>query len=104
MERYKSLGSIYYHDATAAIIVYDQTDQDSDDAVPGWLDSFRATVKTPVYIVIVGNKDDLEKKVVSNEKMEQWAKDNGFEFFLTSAKTGKDVKEMISCPISGQTK
>ena len=96
MERYKSLGSIYYRDAAAAIIVYDQTDQESADAVPSWLDSFRATVKTPAYIVIVGNKDDLEKKTVSNDKMQQWAKENGFDFILTSAKTKKNVKELFS--------
>lgn len=96
MERYKSLGPIYYREAVAAIIVYDQTEQDSANDVSKWLDSFRAIVKTPAYIVIVGNKDDLDNKVVSNKNMEDWAKENNFDFFLTSAKTGKNVNELFT--------
>ena len=52
MERYKSLGSIYYRDAHAAIIVYDQTSMESADSLEKWLESFRSTVKTPCYIAI----------------------------------------------------
>ncbi|KAH0795395.1 small GTP-binding protein [Histomonas meleagridis] len=100
MERYKSLGPIYYRDAVAAIIVYDQTDQDSADAVSKWYGAFHATVKTPIYVVIVGNKDDLDNKVVSNETMEEYAKANNFDFFLTSAKTGKNVNELFNSVIS----
>ena len=96
MERYQSLGPIYYREAVAAIIVYDQTEQDSANDVSKWLDSFRAIVKTPAYIVIVGNKDDLDNKVVSNKNMEDWAKENNFDFFLTSAKTGKNVNELFT--------
>ncbi|OHT07762.1 small GTP-binding protein [Tritrichomonas foetus] len=96
MERYKSLGPIYYRDAVGAIIVYDQTDQDSANAVKRWLEAFRATVKTPATIIIVGNKDDLENKIVPSEPMRQWAEENGFDFVLTSAKSGKNVSELFS--------
>ena len=96
MERYKSLGSIYYRDAHAAIIVYDQTSMESADALEMWLDSFRATVKTPCYIAIAANKDDLPRKVVPVEKIRDWASSQGFEFFITSAKDGTGVNEMFN--------
>lgn len=95
MERYKSLGSIYYRDAKAAIIVYDQTSLDSADALQSWLSSFRATVKTPCYICIAGNKDDLPNKIVPKEKIKAWCDENGFDFFITSAKSGTGVNEMF---------
>ncbi|KAK8882555.1 hypothetical protein M9Y10_045197 [Tritrichomonas musculus] len=95
MERYKSLGSIYYRDAKAAIIVYDQTSLESADALQSWLTSFRATVKTPCYICIAGNKDDLPNKIVPQEKIKAWCDENGFDFFITSAKAGTGVNEMF---------
>ena len=96
MERYKSLGPIYYRDAVAAILVYDQTDKESADALSKWLDGFRATVKSPAFICIAANKDDLENKVVDNEQIKSWSTDNGFEFFLTSAKSGLNINEMFT--------
>lgn len=95
MERYKSLGPIYYRDSAAAIIVYDQTDQDSAEALTSWYEAFRSTVKTQAVIVIVGNKDDLDNKIVANESIEKWAEDNGFAFFLASAKTGMNIPEIF---------
>lgn len=95
MERYRSLGPIYYRDAVAAIIVYDQTDQESANAVKTWYDAFRSTVKTQSVIIIAANKDDLENKVVANEPIQHWAEENGFAFFLTSAKNGTNITELF---------
>jgi small GTP-binding protein len=95
MERYRSLGPIYYRDALAAVIVYAQNDQPSADALSKWLASFRATVKGNAYVAIVGNKDDLEEKTVPSEPIQQWATENCFDFFLTSAKTGTGVSELF---------
>lgn len=95
MERYKSLGPIYYRDAVAAIIVYDQTDQESANAIKTWYEAFRSTVKTQSVITIVGNKDDLENKIVANEPIKSWAEENGFGFFLCSAKTGMNINEIF---------
>ncbi|OHT16655.1 small GTP-binding protein [Tritrichomonas foetus] len=99
MERYKSLGSIYYRDAKAAVIVYDQTSLETADALQSWLQCFRATVKTSCYIAIAGNKDDLSNKIVPSEKIKAWCDENGFDFFLTSAKTGTGVNEMFNALI-----
>jgi Ras-related protein Rab-6A len=96
MERYRSLGSIYYRDANAAVFVYDQTSTESADALEMWLDSFRQVVKTPCYIVVAANKDDLPRKVVSHNKMNSWCEEHGFEMFITSAKDGTGVNELFN--------
>lgn len=95
MEKYKSLGSIYYRDANAAVLVYDQTSQESAKAMNSWLETFKSAVKTKCTIVVAANKDDLDEKKVDNEEIKQWADSQGFGFFITSAKSGKGVKEMF---------
>jgi small GTP-binding protein len=95
MERYRSLGPIYYRDAVAAIIVYDQTDQNSAEALQKWLAAFRQTVKGSAYVAIAANKDDVEEKTVDPEPIRLWATENHFDFFFTSAKNGKGVDEMF---------
>jgi len=104
MERYKSLGAIYYRDANAAIIVYDQTSMESADSLEKWLESFRGTVKTPCYIAIAANKDDLPQKVVPIKKVQDWATELGFDFFVTSAKDGTGVPEMFNALVKALTK
>lgn len=95
MERYKSLGPIYYRDAVACLIVYDLTDNESAQSVENWLQAFRATVKTGAYVVVAGNKSDLENKIVPVDQMESWCEKNGFDHFLTSAKSGAGVSELF---------
>ena len=95
MERYKSLGSIYYRDAHAAVIVYDQTSIESAESLESWLENFRNTVKTPCYISIAANKDDLPNKIVPIDKYKSWAIEQGFTFFVTSAKSGAGVTELF---------
>lgn len=101
MERYKSLGSIYYRDASAAIFVYDQTSLQSSDALQTWYSCFKATVKNDCYIAVAANKEDLPNKVVPNDKIKSWCQENGFEFFITSAKTGQGVTEMFNALAKG---
>jgi small GTP-binding protein len=94
MERYRSLGPIYYRDSAAAVIVYDVTEPESSEAVSKWLEAFRGTVKDNATIVIVGNKSDLPA-VVDSAQLKSWAQSNQFGFFITSAKTGDGVTEVF---------
>lgn len=104
MERYRSLGPIYYRDAVAAVLVFDQTDKESADSLSKWLTAFKATVKEPAYIAVAANKDDLENKVCDLEGIQRWATDNQFGFFVTSAKTGKGVTELFGTLIQNLVK
>jgi Ras-related protein Rab-5B len=99
MERYRSLGPIYYRDSVAAIIVYDQNDPTTADGVKTWYEAFRTTVTGNAVVVVAANKADLECKV-PQEPMEGWAHDNGFDFFCTSAKTGIGVLELFTSVVS----
>lgn len=46
---------------------------------------------------LVGNKKDLEsERIVTKEQAEEYAKNWGFSYFETSAKTGENVQELFS--------
>jgi len=91
-EKYRSLGPVYYRNASAAILVYDITDRQSFIDINGWIEHFRSTVGDHPPIFLVGNKIDLDSnsKVDENEA-QKYADEHGFSFFLTSAITGYNV-------------
>ena len=96
-EQYKALGPIYYRNASAGIFVFDVTDEDSYEAVPNWLQEFEDAVGRSKYLkILVGHKVDLEDDVsVDITNVSSFAKENGFIFFQTSAKTGYNVEMMF---------
>lgn len=96
-EQYKSLGPIYYRNASAGIFVFDVTDQSSFDSIPCWLQEFEEAVGRSKYLkVLIGNKIDLEEdEQVDDVIVSNYAKDNGFIYFRTSAKTGYNVEMMF---------
>ena len=58
-ERYKALAPMYYRGATAALIVYDVTNEDSFQGAKSWIEELRGQGKPNVVIILVGNKYDL---------------------------------------------
>lgn len=95
-ERYRSLSQMYYRSTIAVILVYDITNQQSLDNLPDWLQSFRDVTGPRSLAFVVANKMDLEPEDPSIiQAGQQFAKENGFLFFKTSAKTGLNVKMMF---------
>jgi len=96
-ERYRSLASMYYRDAAAALVMYDITARDSLDAAKTWIGELQKQQQPPLVIALAGNKLDLEqKRVVASDIGIQTAKDMGCIFMETSAKTGEHVQEIFS--------
>lgn len=59
-----------------------------------WLEDCRKTASDKIVIILVGNKTDLEeKRQVTTEEGEDFAKKNGLQFIETSAKTAQNVEE-----------
>ena len=50
-------------------------------------------------IILVGNKSDLsQRRAVSKEEGEQFAKENGLLFLEASARTAQNVEEVVQNP------
>ncbi|XP_011403875.1 PREDICTED: ras-related protein Rab-21-like [Amphimedon queenslandica] len=95
-ERYHALGPIYYRDSHAAIVVYDITDEDSFTKAKNWVRELRKMLGDSCVLVIVGNKSDLEKnKVIQEKDAQEYAASVGAKHFYTSAKQNKGIEEMF---------
>eukprot|EP01138_Halocafeteria_seosinensis_P015618 gb/GECG01015939.1/.p1 GENE.gb/GECG01015939.1/~~gb/GECG01015939.1/.p1 ORF type:complete len:228 (+),score=25.50 gb/GECG01015939.1/:1-684(+) len=96
-ERFRSLSSLHYRGASAALIVYDVTSRKSFDAVPRWLDQVKKQAHSACIIAIAGNKCDTNSsgRQVSQEEGYAFARERGMIFYETSAKTGHNTKELL---------
>ncbi|EAY22920.1 small GTP-binding protein, putative [Trichomonas vaginalis G3] len=95
-EKYRSLGPIYYRNASAGIAVYDTTNPDSLEGLQQWITDFKRHTDQPL-LFIVGNKIDIATTDANGlrEEAQPFAYRNGAQLFLASAKTGEGVKEMF---------
>lgn len=95
-ERFRSLIPSYIRDSNVAIVVYDVTNRDSFTDVSKWLDYIREERGKDVLVVLVGNKSDLQDKVVTSTEAEESAKKLDCDFFIeTSSKNGYNVKKLF---------
>jgi small GTP-binding protein len=95
-EKFKSLGPIYYREASAAIVVFDVTNPSSFEALSDWISNFQSVAGAEAVIVIVGNKIDLvDTQKVTNVEAEQWCKARDYPFLPASAKTGVGVHDVF---------
>ena len=98
-ERYKALIQNFFKNAEGVIVVYDITNVDSFDNLKIWIDSIKQNMESKniiLPVIIIGNKVDMEDmREISNEKAENFAKENNFKYFETSAKTGEGIDKAI---------
>lgn len=77
------------------LCVDDNTSRETFDHLAEWLEDCRKYSNPNIVIMLIGNKCDLsEKRAVSREEGEKFAKDNGLFFLETSAKTDQNVDEV----------
>eukprot|EP01116_Phalansterium_solitarium_P000722 TRINITY_DN10572_c0_g1_i1.p2 TRINITY_DN10572_c0_g1~~TRINITY_DN10572_c0_g1_i1.p2 ORF type:complete len:201 (+),score=11.06 TRINITY_DN10572_c0_g1_i1:124-726(+) len=93
-EKFRSITRSYYRGTTGALLVYDITRRETFDHLAEWLEDCRKYSSSNITIMLIGNKSDLEeKRVVSKEEGEAFAKANGLYFLEVSAKTAANVDE-----------
>ena len=95
-ENFRSITRAYYKNSACALIVYDIARRSSFDSISSWIEDCKNSSPKSVFMVLVGNKSDLEEnREVSEEEGRQLAEKNGMLFFETSAKTGKNVEQVF---------
>ncbi|XP_063692093.1 ras-related protein Rab-5B-like [Bolinopsis microptera] len=94
-ERYHSLAPIYYRGASAAVVVYDLTRQDTFEHAQKWVDELRQQVGGEIAIALAGNKSDMAEShiTVTTSVAQSYADDADLMFFETSAKTGDNIED-----------
>jgi Ras-related protein Rab-2A len=96
-EAFQSITKSYYRNAIGALLVYDITKKSSFEHLQKWLDSVKENSSKNIKIILIGNKIDLEdKREVTFQEGEEFAKNNGLYFFETSAKNFKNINEVFN--------
>ena len=95
-ENYRSITRAYYKNSVCAILVYDISNRDSFDHISNWIEDCLAQSPKTVFMVLVGNKSDLnDNRKVSFQEGQDMARNNNMMFFETSAKTGENVEKIF---------
>lgn len=93
-ELHGSISRSFYRGAAAAILVYDITRRETFDDVAWWLKDAMEIAPPNLTTVLVGNKCDLsDRRTVSYEEGESFAKTHGLFFMESSAKNAHNVEE-----------
>ena len=92
-ENFRSITRAYYKNSVCALVVYDISSRDSFNNVMSWIEDCKNQSPKTIFIVLVGNKSDLEdKRQVTYEEGKELADKNELLFFESSAKEGTNVE------------
>ena len=95
-ETFRSLTRSYYKNSVCALVVYDITNRNSFLDIKTWVDDCKKQSPKTILLILVGNKIDLEdKREVSYDEGNNFARDNNMLFFETSAKGGDNIENIF---------
>ena len=84
-ERFHTITTSYYRGAMGIMLVYDITNSKSFDNIAKWLRNIQEHANEDVEKMILGNKCDMDdKRVISKERGETIARENGVPFLEVS--------------------
>ena len=97
-ERFQSLGVAFYRGADSCVLVFDVNVAKTFENLDSWRDEFliQASPRDPdnFPFVVIGNKVDLDQRVVSQKRALAWCQaKGGIPYFETSAKEGINVEQ-----------
>ena len=104
-ERYKSITSTYYKGAKGAFVVYDITKMKTFKNLDKWITELKANGNEDIYIILIGNKLDLEKnrEVMTND-VKRKAEELKVGYFETSALDGSNIEHAFDVIVEEMSK
>jgi len=90
-ERFRALTTSYYRGAHGVILVYDVTEPGSFEHLSSWIKDVDLYSGEEVVKLLIGNKDDNDRKVVDPGTAREFAKDHQMLFMEASAMRATNV-------------
>lgn len=94
-ERFRTITTAYYRGAMGIILVYDVTDERTFANIKQWFKTVNEHANDEAQLLLVGNKSDMDTRVVTTEQGEALAKELGLPFIESSAKNDDNVNEIF---------
>ena len=95
-DRFRNIPINYLESTQGFLLVYDITDKESFEKLNFWMELIKNNSQKNIKLVLVGNNCDLsDKRQVSIEEGEAFAKKNNMKFFEASPKDGTNVNELF---------
>jgi small GTP-binding protein len=96
-DRFRSISKSYFRNAVGAVLVYDITRISTFDELADWLSDLQNLAAPNAYVLLVGNKADLEsKREVGGDALMEFAGRHHLETIETSALSGRNVSEAFA--------
>lgn len=90
------MAPMYYRNANAALLVYDISNHQSFEEVKFWVLELQKNVQESMFLLLVGNKTDLEnKRAVTAEEAVVYAQSIGAKFLETSILLDKGIEKVF---------
>jgi small GTP-binding protein len=98
-ERFMTIVSSYYRTIHAVLLVFDLTDIESFNALSNWMNQLNSHKHDKqIQVVLVGNKADLNRDVVSESDILKFLKSSPFpiSYMKASAKSNLNIDKIFS--------
>ena len=97
-ERFESIVKSYFRGVDGFLFVFDLSDNRTYEYIKEKIKATKAENKDVKFGVIVGNKMDLldeDEIEIYKKRLERLSVENGYKYYLTSAKTGENIAGMF---------
>lgn len=94
-ERFRTITTAYYRGAMGIILVYDVTDERTFENIKQWFSTVNQYANDEAQMLLVGNKKDMDTRIVTYDQGESLAKELGIPFIESSAKEDENVSEIF---------
>ena len=97
-ERFRALPKKYFQNADGVLLLFDVTKDESFSNVSSWMKDIKdnSNKESNIIIYLIGNKIDLNERVVTKESAEELAQSLGMKYFDVSCKNNINVSEIMS--------
>ena len=93
-ERYHNITNHIFKGADGIVLVFDVTQETSFIKIQDWIEQIKSNVsQQDISLVLLGNKCDIEERVISAEKGKEMADSLKVNYFETSALNGTGINE-----------